>query len=101
MRFECVCKQWKRTIFNRQYVIDMDNMLAFKLLSLKLSLNRQSKQYVIDSAVCYVQSVMRKCPAIRYLIFGDSYWGCLHGMTGYLPNYIPVGEFSLQSICYL
>ena len=69
IRLECVSKQWKRCVYQRQYVIEVFDL---DISNTHNSLNRLSKLKVYKRKlnVKAFQSVLKKCPNIKTVFIG-------------------------------
>ena len=98
VRLECVSKQWRRLVFNKQFVIDLrDERIQQTKDSLIIILYQQtSSPSDNDNSVrfdIYLESVLKKCPNIKKVIID---YGIDSSVLSLIGRYCD----RIKSLCY-
>ena len=88
VRLECVSKQWRRLVFNKQFVIEIYDKTFYRQKgenSLQEIYRRIDNNRQIDEQS--IESVVKKCPNIRKVIILGIVWSEVLSLFGqYCPN---------------
>ena len=68
IRLECVSKQWKRCVFQRQFVIEIDSYSKESYDSLNKLIDKDDNYHLDEEAL---ESVLKKCPNITKVKLSD------------------------------
>ena len=86
VRLECVSKQWRRLVFNKQFVIDLRDQ-RFQQTKDSLIISYQSTSLSSDNYNSALISVLKKCPNIRKVIIDYGIDSSVLSLIGrYCPN---------------